>query len=322
MTDSTRGIINADAFAKMKDGVRIINCARGGLVVEADLKAAIESGKVAGAAMDVFEEEPAKENVLFGMEQVIVTPHLGASTDEAQVNVAIQVAEQLSDYLLDGTVVNAINMPSVSAEDAPKLAPYLKLAEQLGSFAGQVTETAIKKVKIEYCGQASELNTKPLTAVVLKGLLTPLLETVNMVSAPSVAKERNIEISEVTCETLDEFQTLISLTVTTEAQTREVAGTLFAGDRPRIVEIKKISIDAELGPNMLFITNEDKPGFIGALGTLLGENDINIATFHLGRGDEGGDAIALIEVDQPVSEEIADKVRELPHVVKVMPLKF
>jgi len=322
MTDATRGIVNADAFAKMKDGVRIINCARGGLVVEADLKAAIDSGKVAGAAIDVFEVEPAIENVLFGMEQVIVTPHLGASTDEAQVNVAIQVAEQLSDYLLEGTVVNAINMPSVSAEDAPKLAPYLKLAEQLGSFAGQVTETAIKKVQIEYCGHASELNTKPLTAVVLKGLLSPLLETVNMVSAPTVAKERNIEISEVTCESLDEFQTLITLTVTTEAQTRALSGTLFAGDKPRIVEIKGIAIDAELGPNMLFITNEDKPGLIGALGTMLGENNINIATFNLGRNQEGGDAICLIEIDEPVSEEIAEKVRAISQVVRAVPLRF
>ena len=322
LTDATRNIVNADAFAKMKDGVRIINCARGGLVVEADLKAAIESGKVAGAAMDVFEEEPAKKNILFGMEQVIATPHLGASTDEAQVNVAIQVAEQLSDYLLDGTVVNAINMPSVSAEDAPKLAPYLKLAEQLGSFAGQVTETAIKKVQIEYCGQASKLNTKPLTAVVLKGLLSPLLESVNMVSAPTIAKERDIEISEVTCDTLDEFQTLITLTLTTESQTRTLSGTLFAGDKPRIVEIKGIAIDAELRPHMLFITNEDKPGLIGALGTLLGENKINIATFNLGRNEEGGDAISLIETDQPISDEIIEKVKTLNHVVRALPLRF
>jgi D-3-phosphoglycerate dehydrogenase len=322
MTDATRGIINATAFTKMRDGVRIVNCARGGLIVEDDLKAAIEMGKVAGAGIDVFEVEPALENVLFGMDKVIVTPHLGASTDEAQVNVAIQVAEQISDYLLDGTVVNSINMPSVSAEDATKLAPYLKLAEQIGSFAGQVTETAIKKVQIEYCGHAAELNTKPLTAAVLKGLLTPLLESVNMVSAPSIAKERNIEISEVTCDVLDEYQTKITLTVTTETQTRALSGTLFAGDKPRIVEIKGIAIDAELGPNMLYITNEDKPGFIGALGTALGENDINIATFNLGRNKDGGDAIALIELDEPVLEEIADKVRRIPHVVRVTSLSF
>jgi D-3-phosphoglycerate dehydrogenase len=322
MTDATRGIINADTFAKMKDGVRIINCARGGLIVETDLNDAIKSGKVAGAGMDVFEVEPATENVLFGLEQVIATPHLGASTDEAQVNVAIQVAEQLSDYLLNGTVVNAINMPSVSAEDAPKLAPYLDLAEQLGSFAGQVTETAIKKVKVEYCGHAADLNTKPLTAVVLKGLLSPLLESVNMVSAPSIAKDRNIEISEVTCGALDEFQTKITLTVTTESQTRAVSGTLVAGDKPRLVEMKGITLDAELGKNMLYITNKDKPGFIGALGTTLGENSINIATFNLGRNKEGGDAIALIEIDEPVSEKVADLVRALPNVMKVIPLSF
>ena len=213
-------------------------------------------------------------------------------------------------------------MPSVSAEDAPKLAPYLKLAEQLGSFAGQVTETAIKNVQIEYCGQASELNTKPLTAVVLKGLLSPLLESVNMVSAPTIAKERNIGVSEVTCETLDEFQTLITLTVTTETQTRQISGTLFAGEKPRIVEIKGIPIDAELGPNMLFITNEDKPGLIGAFGTLMGEHNINIATFNLGRNEEGGDAISLIETDQPISDEIAEKVKSLDHVVRALPLKF
>jgi D-3-phosphoglycerate dehydrogenase len=306
----------------MKDGVRIINCARGGLIVEADLKAALDAGKVAGAGMDVFAEEPARENVLFGDERVVVTPHLGASTNEAQVNVAIQVAEQMSDYLLTGTVTNALNMPSVSAEDAPKLKPYMKLAEQLGSFAGQVTTSALKKVQVEYCGQASELNTKPLTAIVLKGLLSPLLESVNMVSAPTIAKERNIEITESTRETLDEFQTMVRLTVTTENQTRSVAGTLAHGDKPRLIEIKDIAIDAELGPNMLYITNEDKPGFIGALGTVLGEAGINIATFNLGRGNKGGDAIALIETDGPVSEELAAKVRALPHVVRAMPLKF
>ena len=322
MTDATKGIINADALARMKDGVRIINCARGGLINEPDLRVAIETGKVSGAGIDVFEVEPALDNILFGLDKVIATPHLGASTDEAQVNVAIQVAEQLSDYLNDGTVINSINMPSVSAEDATKLAPYLELAEQIGSFAGQVTETAIKKVQIEYCGHAAELNTRPLTAVALKGLLSPLLESVNMVSAPIIAKERNIEISEVTCDVLDEYQTKITLTVTTETQTRALSGTLVAGDKPRIVEVKGITIDAQLGSNMLYITNEDKPGFIGALGTTLGANNINIATFNLGRNKEGGDAIALIEIDEPVSEEITNKVKDIPHVVRVIPLSF
>ena len=322
MTDATKGIINADAIAKMKDGVRIINCARGGLIVEDDLKAALESGKVSGAAVDVFAEEPAKENVLFGHEKVVATPHLGASTNEAQVNVAIQVAEQMADYLLTGAVLNALNMPSVSAEDAPKLTPYMKLVEQLGSFAGQVTKTAIKNIQIDYCGHVSDLNTKPLTAVVLQGLLSPLLESVNMVSAPTLARERNIEVTEATCETLDNFQTLIKLTVTTEQQTRSIAGTLSHGDSPRLVEINGISMDAQLGPNMVYITNEDKPGLIGSLGSALGEAGINIATFNLGRANVGGDAIALIETDGPVSDQIADQVRGLPNVVSVQPLVF
>ena len=322
LTDATFGIIDSVAIKSMKDGVHIINCARGGLVVEEDLKIALDSGKVAGAALDVFSEEPATKNILFSHEKVVATPHLGASTTDAQINVAIQVAEQMADYLMTGAVVNALNMPSVSAEDAPKLQPYMKLSEQLGSFAGQVTVSAIKKVRIDYCGHVSELNTKPLTAIVLKGLLSPLLESVNMVSAPTLARERNIEITEAISRTLDEFQTLIKLTVTTEQQVRAIAGTLSHGDSPRVVEIKGISMDAELGPNMLYITNEDKPGIIGSLGTTLGEAGINIATFNLGRNKTGGDAIALIETDGPVPAKVVQKVRDLPLVVRATPLTF
>jgi D-3-phosphoglycerate dehydrogenase len=322
LTEATKNIIDAKAMAQMKDGVRIINCARGGLVVEEDLKAALDSGKVAGAGIDVFMEEPAKSNILFGLENVVATPHLGASTNEAQVNVALQVADQMADYLMSGAVTNALNMPSVSAEDAPKLRPYMKLSEQLGSFVGQITESAIKKVEIQYCGHVSEVNHKPLTAIILQGLLSPLLESVNMVSAPAVAKERNIEVSEVTCEMLEEFQTLVRVTVTTETATRSVAGTLFAHNKPRLVEIRGISIDAELGPNMLMIVNEDKPGFIGALGSLLGEQKINIATFHLGRDKPGGDAVALVEVDQQVPAAVVEKVKALPQVVRAVPLSF
>ena len=322
MTDQTRGIIDAAAIAKMKNGVRIINCARGGLVVEEDLKKALDDGTAGGAAMDVFAEEPATANVLFGHEKVVATPHLGASTEEAQVNVAIQVAEQMADYLLTGSVTNALNMPSVSAEDAPKLSPYMKLAEQLGSFAGQVTETAIKAVTIEYCGTVSVLNTRPLTAVVLKGLLTPLLDSVNMVSAPVIAKERDIAVTEANRENCGSFQSMIKVTITTEAQTRAVAGTLFGVDRPRIVEIRDIPIDAELGPHMLYIVNEDRPGFIGALGTTLGDAGINIATFHLGRSAPGGDAISLIEVDGDVSEDVVNTVKALPQVKRAAALVF
>jgi len=322
MTDSTRGIVNKEAFAKMKDGVRIVNCARGGLVVEADLLEALESGKVAGAALDVFEVEPAVDNPLFGREDVICTPHLGASTTEAQVNVAVQIAEQISDYLLTGAVTNALNMPSVSAEDAPKLAPYMKLAEQLGSFAGQVTVSGIQSVSIEYEGHAAELNTKPITAVILQGLLSPMLEGVNMVSAPVIAKERDIDVSEITHERPTEYQTLITVTVTTESQTRCVKGTLFAGKEPRIVDIKGISMDAKLGEHMLFLTNHDKPGFIGGLGMVLGNAGINVATFNLGRAEEGGEALALIEVDQTVDDSVLDELRALPQVMRAQALRF
>ncbi len=322
LTEATRGVINRAALERTKQGVRIINCARGDLVVEDDLKAAIESGHVAGAALDVFAVEPAVNCVLFGMEQVVVTPHLGASTREAQANVAVQVAEQMSDYLLHGAVINALNMPSVSAEVAPRLKPYMRLADQLGSFAGQVTETGLRKVQIEYAGHVAELNTQPLTAVVLRGLLAPLMDSVNMVNAPLVAQQRNIEVSEVNHNRSGDYQTLIRLTVTTERRSRDIAGTLFGGDRPRVVEVKGIAVEAELGPHMLFITNDDKPGFIGALGSVLGDAGVNIATFHLGRAAAGGDALALVEIDEPLSEAVLAKVRAVPHVNQVVPLKF
>jgi len=258
---------------------------------------------------------------LFGHENVIATPHLGASTTEAQVNVAVQVAEQISDFLLDGAVTNALNMPSVSAEDAPKLAPYMGLAEQVGSFAGQITQSGLKSIEISFEGPVSELNTKPLAALVLKGLLSPMMEEVNMVSAPAIAAERGISISETTKAKSEEYNTLISLTVTTETQTRSVSGTLFSG-KPRLVEINGIPVEAEVGPNMLFLTNEDKPGLIGDLGSVLGDNGVNIATFHLGRNESGGEALALLQVDEPVSDDVLQKVRALSHVLRAEALRF
>jgi D-3-phosphoglycerate dehydrogenase / 2-oxoglutarate reductase len=322
LTDATRDIINADAIAKMKTGVRIVNCARGGLIVEEDLKAGLESGQIAAAGLDVFAQEPAKDNILFGMDNVVATPHLGASTTEAQEKVALQVAEQMADYLISGAVTNALNMPSVTAEEAPRLQPYLKLAEQLGSFAGQLTQTGLEGVTVEYEGHVADLNTRPLTAIVLQGLLSPLMESVNMVNAPVIAKERDIDVSEVKHERASAYQTLIKLTVKTEKQSRSVAGTLFAGSHPRIVEIKDIPIDAELGPNMLFIANKDQPGFIGSLGTILGDAGINIATFHLGRAEAGGDAIALIEIDASPDNKILDDICQLMQVVQVKALTF
>jgi D-3-phosphoglycerate dehydrogenase len=322
LTDKTRNILNKDSLARTKKGVYIVNCARGGLIVEADLKKALESGQVAGAALDVFEKEPATANPLFGMDNVIFTPHLGASTTEAQENVALQVAEQMADYLLEGAVSNALNMPSITADEAPRLMPYVKLAEQLGQFAGQLTETGITDVTIEYEGSVAELNTRALTSAVLMGLMKPVLSEVNMVSAPMVAKERGINVSEVTRGQQGVFDSLMRLQVKTERQIRSVAGTVYSDKLPRVVEVNNINIEAEIGAHMLYVTNEDKPGFIGALGTTLGEAQINIGSFSLGRTAPNGDAVALIEVDTTIPKQVVEAVHRLPHVRDVKQLSF
>ncbi len=322
LTEQTRNILNKETLTKCKKGVRIVNCARGGLVNESDLKEAIESGHVAGAAFDVFEKEPAKENALFGLPQFIATPHLGASTTEAQENVAVQVAEQMADFLTTGAVTNALNIPSVSAEDATKLKPYLQLADQLGGFAGQLTETGLKKVLVEFEGRVAELNIKPLMAVALKGLLAPQMQSVNMVNAPVIAKERGIEVTSASHERAGDYQTLIRITVTTEKRTRCVAGTLF-GDSPRIVQVNDIRLEAGLGERMLYVNNEDKPGFIGSLGQLLGKHGINIANFHLGRAEAAGsDAIALVEVDEEIAPQVLADIAALPGVKQAKALSF
>jgi D-3-phosphoglycerate dehydrogenase / 2-oxoglutarate reductase len=322
LTDKTRNIISAGAIKNMKKGVRIINCARGGLVDEAALYEALKSGQVAGAAFDVFVTEPATENPLFHLPNVVCTPHLGAATSEAQENVALQIAEQMSDYLLRGAITNAINFPSISAEEAPKLKPFIALAEKLGSFAGQLTETGISKVQLAYEGAVAQMNTKALTSAALAGLLRPMLGDVNVVSAPVVAKERGIVIEEVTREMPEDYESLITVTVTTERQTRHVSGTVFADGRPRIVNIKGIRMDAEFGPSMIYITNLDKPGFIGKFSSTLGEAGINIATFHVGRDAPGGNAVALIEIDGDLPEAVLAKVRALPQVQQAKPLHF
>ena len=322
LTDSTKGMVDAAAFAKMKSGVRLMNCARGGLVVESDLKDAIESGQVAGAAIDVFAEEPARENPLFDLPETICTPHLGASTTEAQEKVAVQIAEQMSDYLMTGAVSNALNMPSLTAEESERLGPYMKLAEQLGSFAGQLTESGLKGVRLDYEGHVATLNTRPLTHMCLASVLKPMLDSVNMINAPVIAREREIAVSETAHESARDYHTMIRLTVETERQTRSVAGSLFGGDKARLVEIKGIPIEAELGPHMLYITNADKPGLIGNLGATLGNAGVNIATFHLGRTGAGQDAIALIEVDGEIPETVLADVRDLPHIKQAKPLRF
>jgi len=322
LTDKTRNIVNAGAIKNMKRGVRIINCARGGLVDEGALYEALKNGQVAGAAFDVFVTEPATENPLFHLPNVVCTPHLGAATSEAQENVALQIAEQMSDYLLRGAITNAINFPSISAEEAPKLKPFIALAEKLGSFAGQLTETGISKVQLAYEGAVAQMNTKALTSAALAGLLRPMLGDVNVVSAPVVAKERGIVVEEATREMPEDYESLITVTVTTERQTRHVSGTVFADGRPRIVNIKGIRMDAEFGPSMIYITNLDKPGFIGKFSSTLGEAGINIATFHVGRDAPGGNAVALIEIDGDLPEAVLAKVRALPQVQQAKLLHF
>ncbi|WP_158802655.1 MULTISPECIES: phosphoglycerate dehydrogenase [unclassified Acidisoma] len=325
LVEGTRNIVDAAAISAMKPGVRIVNCARGGLVDEAALVEGLRSGHVAGAALDVFEIEPATENPLFAFDNVVCTPHLGAATTEAQENVALQVAEQMSDYLLTGAVTNAINLPAISAEDAPRVRPYMDLCRLLGAFAGQLTRAqdgVINRVSVEYEGAVAGLNHRPLTAAALAGLMAPMITGANMVNAPVLARERGIEVAETVNDRQSEYQTLVRITVSTGTQERSVAGTLFAGSRPRLVDIKGIPVEANFSRHMLYVTNQDKPGFIGRFGATLAGAGINIATFHLGRSEAGGDAICLVSVDEPVPEDVLAMVRTLPLVVQATSLSF
>ncbi|MBI1393376.1 MAG: phosphoglycerate dehydrogenase [Alphaproteobacteria bacterium] len=321
LTDQTRNILSAEALAQTRPGVFVVNCARGGLVDEDALGDALDSGHVAGAALDVFAEEPAKSHRLFGHERVVATPHLGASTREAQENVAIQVAEQMSEYLLRGAVTNALNMPSITAEEAPRLKPFIALAEALGAFAGQLTETSVKAIEVTYAGGVAKLNPRPMTASAIAGVLRPMLGDVNIVNAPVIAKERGVAIAETFRDTAENYESVIRLRIVTERMDRVVAGALF-GKTPRIVEVNGVEMEAAFAPHMLFVTNDDKPGFIGALGRTLGEKGVNIATFNLGRATPGGDAIALLAVDDPVAEDVLKEVRALPLVNRAKALAF
>ena len=322
LTDQTRNILSRENIAKMKKGVRIVNCARGGLIDEAALKDALDSGQVGGAALDVFETEPAKASPLFGTPGFISTPHLGASTSEAQVNVAIQVAEQMSDYLLLGGVTNAINMPSLSAEEAPRLRPYMALAEKLGKLVGQVLGEDIRSVAIEVEGAAAQLNQKPITGAVLAGLMGTYSQSVNMVNAPVLARERGLDVKEVRHDREGDYHTLVAVEVMTGKGPRRVAGTLFGHSGPHLVDLFGVELEAELDGAMIYIVNTDAPGFIGKLGTALGEAGINIATFNLGRRKARGDAAALVAVDGEVSPAVVDTLCALEGVRKVVPLRF
>jgi D-3-phosphoglycerate dehydrogenase len=321
LTDKTRNVLGRENLLKTKKGVRIVNCARGGLVDEAALRELLDSGHVAGAAFDVFVQEPAKENVLFGAPNFIATPHLGASTNEAQENVALQVAEQMSDYLLTGAVTNALNSPSVTAEEAPRLKPFIELAGKLGAFAGQMIDADLRAVEVAYVGEVAKLNVKPLTAAALAGVLQPMLSGVNMVSAPAIAQSRGVAVAESRQELSPVYESLIRITITSENGERAFAGALVAG-APRVVEIKGMDLDAPFSPAMLYVNNLDKPGFIGALGQMLGDAQINIATFNLGRTGAGGDAIALVGVDQKPADELVAQVAALPQVKEVRALAF
>jgi D-3-phosphoglycerate dehydrogenase / 2-oxoglutarate reductase len=322
LTDQTRNILSRENLAKTKRGVRIVNCARGGLIDETALRDALESGQVAGAALDVFVEEPAKDNPLFGAPGLVATPHLGASTTEAQVNVAIQVAEQMTDYLIRGGVTNALNMPSLSAEEAPRLRPYMELAEKLGSLVGQIEGRHLTGVSIEVEGAAAALNQKPITGAVLAGLMRVFSDTVNMVNAPFIARERGLDVREVRHDREGDYHTLVRVTVSTPDGEKSVAGTLFGNAAPRLVEMFGIKVEAELKGEMIYFVNEDRPGFIGRLGTALGEAEVNIGTFHLGRRDAGGEAVALVSVDGHVGDALLDRLKSLPGVRRVKTLRF
>jgi D-3-phosphoglycerate dehydrogenase len=322
LTDQTRNILSREALAKTKRGVRIINCARGGLIDEAALKEALDSGQVSGAALDVFAEEPAKASPLFGTRGFVATPHLGASTTEAQVNVAIQVAEQMSDFLMKGGVTNALNMPSLSAEEAPKLKPYMGLAQSLGWLVGQLEGRDISAISIEVEGAAASLNQKPITGAVLAGLMQAYSATVNMVNAPVLAKERGLDVREVRHDREGDYHTLVRVTVTTAEGQKSVAGTLFGNAAARLVEIFGIQVEAELTGEMIYIENEDQPGFIGRLGTALGQAGVNIGTFNLGRRAASGEAVALVSVDGHIGAELVAELKALPGVRKVRPLRF
>ena len=324
LTDSTRNIINSNNIYSIKKGAWIINCARGGLIDEKALSDAINSNHIHGAAIDVFEKEPAVSNVLFKTPNTILTPHLGASTLEAQEKVANQIAEQISDCLLKGSIINSLNTPSISADEAPIIKPYAKLSELLGSFLGQVNvgEQNIISVKIEFDGKASEINSSSILSSVFCGIFKSHIDTVNIINSIQIAKQKGLEISTINHDRKCDYQNLITVTVNYESKSRKISGTLIGGKIPRITEVQGIPIEANFFTNMLYVRNYDKPGFIGSIGTLLAEKDINIASFHLGRRENSGEAVALIAVDQKVNKMIIESIRNLEHVVRVDGMNF
>jgi len=324
LTPETTKLINADSFKLMKDGVRIVNCARGGIVDETALYDALASGKVAGAAMDVFEKEPVDpNNPLLKSEAVVCTPHVGAATTEAQEQVAVAIAEQMADYLIKGIIRHAANLPSVPADLLPKLQPYLVLAEKMGAFVAQLYEGALQQVTIEYRGEVAELNTPPLTIAALRGLLNPILENnVNYVNAPVVAKERGIEVREVRSDDAGNFTSQLVLKIKTDRGAQQVAGTLYKKSEPRIINVNGIPLEVTPSGSMLVLVNNDQPGVIGAIGTLLGDSHINIARMELGREAPNGRAISVIGIDAPVSSSLLERLRRLPQILSAKQIRL
>ena len=320
-TPETENIISASAINKMKKGALLINCARGGLVDELALRVALESGHLRGAALDVYLEEPAKDNPLFGLENVICTPHLGASTTEAQEKVAVQIAEQISDYLLEGSIKNALNAPNLSAEELRQLTPYLQLANYLGAFAGQLTHTVIKGLTVTFAGDAARLNVEPLTTQVVQSVLAPHVSDINVVNARQVARDRGIHVTEAKEDLEEVYHNRVTISITTEDKTRSVCGTIIQ-NRPRLIEIKGIKLESEFGEHMLYITNQDQPGVIGAIGNFAADKSINIANMHLGRRESRGDAISLLDIDAPISQDDLQALRDIEYIRDAHYLNF
>ena len=318
ITSETKNLISTKTIQLMKDGVRIINCARGGIVNEAELYEALKSGKVAGAALDVFEKEPPGENPLLTLDSVICTPHLGAATEEAQENVAVAIAEQVVDCLVNGVIRNAVNFPSVPAEQVLRLKPYLTLAEKLGSFASQVFEGGVTEITVEYRGEASQLNTAPVNIALLKGFLTPILEeTVNFVNAPVITKERGIEVKEMKSPDGGDYQSMIILRVKADRKEHRLSGTLLGRTDPRIVRIDDFAVEIVPEGTMLFMYNNDRPGVIGNIGSYLGKCNINIARMHFGRESQGGMAISVVSIDSPLSEPQLEDLKKMPNILSL-----
>jgi D-3-phosphoglycerate dehydrogenase len=323
LTPSTKNLLNASAFAKMKKGVYLINCARGGIIDEVALHEAIISGKVAGAALDVFEKEPPGKSPLLELDQVICTPHLGASTTQAQVKVSVAIAEQVVEYLLQGTARHAVNLPSVSAEILALLNPYLLLAEKMGKFQAQITPGSIQEVHLTYSGSVVDMDTPMIAMSLLKGLLDPILEEkVNYVNAPILAKERGIKIVESKSRASEDYTTLLTVKVQTESAQNTVAGTLFGKNEPRIVRINEFVTEAVPAGNILFLHNQDKRGVIGNVGSTLASHGINIGQMHLSRDQIGGTAISLVHVDGPVSQEVLIALQGLPHILAAVQIEL